>query len=241
MAQAAKADRLIVAQMRDGAERAWDGAARPVVALSFISLLFLMLSGCARKSNPGSSSAAPSSPGTAPSSVVKFTDVTDAAGIHFKHTSGRSGRLYFAETVGSGCAFLDYNNDGKLDLFLVNSSRLPGYPGKGPFYSALYRNNGDGTFSDVTKEAGLAVDCYALGVAIADYDGDGFEDLYLTVLGPNHLFHNNGNGTFTDVTRKAGVGDSHFSTSAVWFDYNRDGKLDLFVCNYCQWTPATNQ
>jgi hypothetical protein len=172
---------------------------------------------------------------------VKFTDVTEAAGIHFHHTSGRSGRLYFPETVGSGCAFLDYNNDGKLDLFLVNSSRLPGYPDKGPFYPALYRNNGNGTFTDVTKEAGLAIDCYGLGVAVADYDGDGFEDLYLTALGPNHLFHNHGDGTFTDVTRKAGVGDSHFSTSAVWFDYDRDGKLDLFVCNYCQWTPATNQ
>jgi hypothetical protein len=173
--------------------------------------------------------------------AVHFTDVAQPAGIHFKHTSGRSGRLYFPETVGSGCAFLDYNNDGKLDLFLVNSSRLPGYPEKGPFYPALYRNNGNDTFTDVTREAGLAVDCYGHGVAVADYDGDGFEDLYLTALGPNHLFHNNGDGTFTDVTRKAGVGDPHFSTSAAWFDYDRDGKLDLFVCNYCQWTPETNQ
>jgi hypothetical protein len=167
--------------------------------------------------------------------------VTAAAGIRFKHTNGSSGRLYTAETAGSGCAFLDYNNDGRLDLFLVNSSRLPGYPGKGPFYSVLYRNNGDGSFTDVTKEAGLAVDCYGMGVAIADYDGDGFQDLYLTAVGPNHLFHNNGDGTFTDVTKRAGVGDAHWGTSAAWFDYDRDGKLDLFVGNYAEWTPETNK
>jgi hypothetical protein len=212
-----------------------------VVAASLWFLWVLLVSGCAHRPNPGASGAAAMPARSASSAAVKFTDVTEAAGIHFKHTSGRSGRLYFPETVGSGCAFLDYNNDGKLDLFLVNSSRLPGYPNPGPFYPALYRNNGNGSFTDVTKQAGLAVDCYGLGVAVADYDGDGFDDLYLTALGPNHLFHNKGDGTFTDVTRKAGVGDSHFSTSAVWFDYDRDGKLDLFVCNYCQWTPRTNQ
>ena len=168
-------------------------------------------------------------------------DVAAAAGLHFRHTSGRSGRFYLPETLGSGCAFLDYNNDRKPDLFFVNGSRLPGYPGKGPFYSALYRNNGDGTFTDVTAPARLTIDCYGLGVAVADYDGDGFEDLYLTALGPNHLFHNNGNGTFTDVTQKAGVGDPRCSTSAAWFDEDRDGKLDLFVGNYCRWTPALNQ
>jgi hypothetical protein len=172
---------------------------------------------------------------------VRFADVTEAAGIHFRHTNGSSGRLYLPETMGSGGAFLDYNNDGKPDLFFVNSSRLPGFSGKGPRYPALYRNNGDGTFTDVTKPAGLAVDCYGMGAAIADYDGDGFEDLYLTALGPNHLFHNNGDGTFTDVTRKAGVGDPRFSTSAAWFDYDRDGRLDLFVCNYARWTPETNR
>jgi hypothetical protein len=173
--------------------------------------------------------------------TVRFTDVTAAAGIRFAHTNGSSGRLYTAETAGSGCAFLDYNNDGRLDLFLVNSTRLPGYPGKGPFYSALYRNEGGGHFTDVTKEAGLAVDCYGMGVAVADYDGDGYEDLYLTAVGPNHLFHNNGDGTFSDVTRKAGVGDPRWSTSAVWFDYDRDSRLDLFVGNYCRWTPETNK
>jgi hypothetical protein len=143
--------------------------------------------------------------------------------------------------MGSGCAFLDYDGDGRLDLFLVNSTRLPGFTGKGPFYSALYRNRGDGTFQDVTRPAGLAVDCYGMGVAVGDYDNDGHPDLYLTALGPNHLFHNNGNGTFTDVTARAGVADPRFSSSATFFDYNRDGYLDLFVCNYCDWTPATNR
>jgi hypothetical protein len=172
---------------------------------------------------------------------VQFTDVTAAAGIHFQHTNGRSGRLYLPETMGSGCAFLDYNNDGKPDLFLVNGSRLPGFSGEGPHFPALYRNNGDGTFTDVTRPAGLAVDCYGMGVAVADYDGDGFEDLYLTALGPNHLYHNNSDGTFTNVTRKAGVGDPQFSTSAAWVDYDRDGKLDLFVCNYLRWSPGVNR
>src|SRR6266852_4525598 len=203
-------------------------------------LLALLLSGCPLRSNPVPDSSVPP-PAGARTSVVRFTDVTATAGIRFQHTNGSSGRLYTAETAGSGCAFLDYNNDGRLDLFLVNSSRLPGYPGNGPFYSALYRNNGDGSFTDVTKDAGLAVDCYGMGVAIADYDGDGFQDLYLTAVGPNHLFHNNGNGTFTDVTRKAGVGDPRFSTSAAFLDYDRDGRLDLFVCNYCVWKPALNK
>jgi hypothetical protein len=174
-------------------------------------------------------------------SAVRFIDVTEAAGIHFKHTSGRSGRLYLPETMGAGCAFLDYNNDGRPDLFFVNSSRLPGFTGNGPFYPALYRSDGAGHFTDVTRQAGLAVECYGMGVAVADYDGDGFEDLYLTALGPNHLFHNNGDGRFTDVTKQAGVGDPRFSTSAAWLDYDRDGRLDLFVGNYCRWSPATNK
>jgi hypothetical protein len=172
---------------------------------------------------------------------VQFVDVSEAAGIRFTHTSGASGRLYFPETVGSGCAFLDYNGDGHLDLFLVNSSRLPGFQGKGPFYPALYRNRGDGTFEDVTRQAGLAVECYGIGCAVGDTDNDGDPDLYLTALGPNHLYRNNGNGTFTDVTKQGGVGDPRFSTSAAFFDYDRDGDLDLFVANYCRWTPKTNQ
>jgi hypothetical protein len=200
-------------------------------------LAALLLSGCGRRpvSPIGSAGSVPTPAG------VRFVDVTAQAGIHFQHTSGRSGRFYLPETLGSGCAFLDYNHDGKPDLFFVNGSRLPGFTGKGPFYPALYRNNGDGTFTEVTREAGLDVDCYGLGVAIADYDGDGFEDLYLTALGPDHLFRNNGDGTFSDVTRRAGIGDSTFATSAAWFDYNRDGYLDLFVCRYARWSPEKNQ
>jgi hypothetical protein len=150
------------------------------------------------------------------------------------------------ETLGSGCAIFDYNGDGRPDLFFVNSTWLPGFHGQGPFYPALYRNRGVGphgfpAFEDVTRQAGLAVESYGMGVAIGDYDNDGHPDLYLTALGPNHLFHNNGDGTFTDVTKKAGVGDAHWGTSAAWLDFDRDGKLDLIVGNYCRWTPATNQ
>jgi enediyne biosynthesis protein E4 len=143
--------------------------------------------------------------------------------------------------VGSGCAFLDYNNDGKLDLFLVNSSRLPGYKERGPFFPALYRNEGGGRFTDVTQAAGLALDCYGMGAAVADYDGDGFQDLLLTALGSCHLFHNQGDGTFAEVTQAAGVGKEGFWTSACWWDYDRDGDLDLFVGNYCRWSPKEHQ
>jgi hypothetical protein len=202
----------------------------------------------------------PQSAAGGPRSAIRFTDVAQSAGVTFRHESGRSGRFYLPETMGSGCAFLDYNHDGRLDLFLVNSSRLPGFAGKGPFFPALYRNRGDGTFEDVTKQAGLAVDCYGMGVAVGDYDNDGWPDLYLTALGPNFLFRNNGDGTFSDVTRRAGVGECaaptplrgrgsadglpppppQFSTSAAFLDYDRDGRLDLFVCNYCVWNPALN-
>jgi len=201
----------------------------------------LLLFGCGRRASLPGGSVPGGAGATSPASGIQFTDVTAAAGIQFLHTSGRSGRFYLPETLGSGCAFLDYNHDGKPDLFFVNGSGLPGYTGKGPFYPALYRNNGNGAFTDVTREAGLNVESYGLGVAVADYDGDGFQDLYLTALGPSHLFRNNGNGTFADVTRRAGVGGLTSGTSAAWFDYNRDGNLDLFVCRYADWTPEKNQ
>jgi hypothetical protein len=171
---------------------------------------------------------------------VQFTDVAAEAGITFRHTSGRSGRFYLPETFGAGCAFLDYNGDGRLDVFLVNSGALPGFTEKGPFLSALYENQGNGKFVDVTRKAGLTVERYGMGCCAADYDNDGDTDLYLTAMGPNVLYRNNGDGTFTDVTQRAGVGDDRWSTSAAWLDYDRDGWLDLFVCNYCNWSASRN-
>jgi len=167
---------------------------------------------------------------------LTFTDVTRAAGITFRHVSGAFGKKYLPETMGSGCAFVDVDNDGWLDIVLVNSSSWPGQPASRNALPALYRNNGNGTFTDITRQAGLASAYYGLGVAAADYDNDGFADLYFTGLGPNKLYRNNGNRTFTDVTAKAGVGDPGFSTSAAWFDYDRDGRLDLYVANYVQWS-----
>jgi enediyne biosynthesis protein E4 len=169
--------------------------------------------------------------------AVQFTDVTAAAGIAFVHHSGATGKKYLPETIGSGGAFLDYDNDGWLDVFLVNATRWPGAKGPRPT-SALYRNNQDGTFTDVTAKAGLAESLYGIGVAAADYDDDGWIDLYLTTWGSNRLYRNLGNGRFADVTRKAGADVAGFSTSAAFVDYDKDGKLDLFVCNYVQWEPA---
>src|SRR6185369_10032602 len=169
------------------------------------------------------------------SGPIQFDDATAEAGIQFKHNSGAFGKKYLPETLGSGCAFIDFDNDGWQDILLINSTNWPGHPGP-KSYSALYHNNKNGTFTNVTKEAGLAVEMYGLGCAIADYDNDGFDDIYITCLGPNHLFRNLGNGKFQDVTASAKVGDPNFSTSAVWFDYDKDGKLDLFVCNYVEWS-----
>jgi hypothetical protein len=175
-----------------------------------------------------------------PSGPIEFTDVTASAGIHFKHNSGAFGKKYLPETLGPGCAFLDYDSDGWQDILLVNSTNWPEHKGAKTFL-ALYHNNKDGTFSDVTAASGLAVEMYGLGVAVADYDSDGFDDIYITCVGPNHLFRNLGNGKFADVTAKAGVGDPSFSTSAAWFDYDKDGKLDLFVCNYVEWSIEKDQ
>jgi len=166
---------------------------------------------------------------------LQFTDVTAAAGIHFKHNSGAAGKKYLPETVGSGCAFLDYDNDGFQDILIINSMSWPDHKSAKPSYPALYHNNHDGTFTDVTREAGLGIEMYGIGCAVGDYDNDSLPDIYITCLGPNHLFHNLGNGKFADVTQKAGVGDRGFSTGSVWFDYDNDGKLDLFVCNYVDW------
>jgi enediyne biosynthesis protein E4 len=169
------------------------------------------------------------------SGPIQFADATLQAGIHFKHNSGAFGKKYLPETLGSGCAFLDYDNDGWQDILLINSTHWPGQAGA-KSYPALYHNNQNGSFTDVTKEAGLLVEMYGLGCAVADYDNDGFDDIYVTCLGANHLFRNLGTGKFQEVTKSAGVGDPSFSTSAIWFDYDKDGKLDLFVCNYVEWS-----
>ena len=172
---------------------------------------------------------------SAQSSSIQFTDATAAAGLRFKHNSGAFGKKYLPETMGSGCAFFDADGDGWQDVLFVQSTNWPGRPGAGTT-AVLYRNNRNGTFTDVTQQSGLAVPLYGLGVTAADYDNDGDMDVYITALGPNRLFRNAGGGRFEDVTTRAGVGDPGFSASAMWFDYDADGRLDLFVANYVEWS-----
>jgi hypothetical protein len=166
---------------------------------------------------------------------VVFQDVTAASGVSFRHTTGAFGRKYLPETMGAGVVAFDYDGDGAQDLFFVNSTRWPGRPDK-PGLPALYRNDGKGRFTDVTRAAGLAVELYGMGAAAADYDNDGLVDLFVTALGPDRLFRNLGGGKFADVTAKAGVGDPGFGTSAMFFDYDKDGRLDLVIANYVSWS-----
>jgi len=175
-------------------------------------------------------------PATAAKGPAEFHDVTAAAGIKFVHNNGAFGKKYLPETLGPGVAFIDYDNDGWPDIFLVNGTDWPGHVTKHTS-PKLYHNNHDGTFTDLTHKAGLDVEMFGLGVTVGDYDNDGYDDLFVTAYGQNHLFHNNGNGTFTDVTQKAGLGGiKEFSTSAAWVDYDKDGRLDLVVGNYVQWS-----
>ncbi|MFZ0426505.1 MAG: CRTAC1 family protein [Acidobacteriota bacterium] len=172
---------------------------------------------------------------------VKFTDVTTAAGIRFQQNNGAFGKKYLPETMGSGAAFLDYNGDGWLDIFLANGTNWPDGKKKGPSYPALYRNNKNGTFTDVTRQAGLAVEFYGVGVTAADYDNDGDCDLFVSSLGPDKLFQNQGNGTFKEISKSAGISqEPAFGTSAAFLDYDRDGLLDLFVANYVRWSRETD-
>ena len=175
-----------------------------------------------------------------PSGPIQFTDITAQAGITFRHNSGAFGKKLLPETMGSGACFIDYDNDGWQDILLVNSMDWPDHK-LHKSYPALYHNNHDGTFTDVTRQAGLAIEVYGMGCAVGDFDNDGYDDIYITAVGSNHLFRNLGNGKFADVTAKAGVSDPGFSTSAIWFDYDNDGKLDLFVSHYVDWSEATDQ
>ncbi len=166
---------------------------------------------------------------------VRYVDITDEAGITWRHDHGGCGEKYIPESFASGCGFLDYDSDGRLDILLVNTRKL-GICEHVPLFSALYRNLGDGTFQEVTEESGLAVEMYGFGVSAADYDNDGDTDIFVACLGPDHLFRNRGDDTFEDVSEAAGLADDRWGTSAAWLDYDRDGWLDLYVCNYVNWT-----
>lgn len=228
---------------------------RSFITYTFALLLTLSLAGCVKNRNTAELSntnqaqtaqdgqqptATAEAVAPRPSGPIEFTDVTTEAGIRFKHNSGAFGKKYLPETLGAGCAFLDYDSDGWQDVLLVNSTSWPEQKGQKTF-PALYHNNQDGTFTNVTAQSGLAVEMYGLGVAAGDYDGDGQVDIYITCVGPNRLFRNLGGGRFVETASKAGVDDAGMSTSAAWFDYDRDGKLDLFVCNYVDWSPEKDQ
>jgi len=165
----------------------------------------------------------------------------EKTGIHWSHSNGRSSDYYLPETTGGGCAFLDYDNDGWMDIYLVNSGRCDFLDPQPPLRNALYKNNRDGTFTDVTEKAGVAGGGYGMGVAVGDYDNDGFSDLFVSQYGRGILYHNNGDGTFTDVTEKSGLLTVGWGSSCVWFDYDNDGKLDLFVCNFVDFDKSKNQ
>lgn len=171
----------------------------------------------------------------------RFVDVTASSGIDFRHVHGGTGEKYFVETMGAGVAFLDYNSDGRLDVFAVNGGTLPGFSGPPP-RNRLYRNAGGGRFSDVTRFAGVGETAYGMGVCAGDFDNDGHDDLYVTCYGPNSLFRNNGDGTFRNVAAEAGVaGDAVWSVGCAFLDYDADGFLDLYVANYVDYSTDSRE
>ena len=184
--------------------------------------------------------AAPEPQTARPSGPIQFTDVTAQAGIHFTYNSGAFGKKFLPETMGPGVCAIDYDNDGWQDILLVNSMDWPEHK-TGKSFPALYHNNKNGTFTDVTRQAGLAIEMYGLGCTVGDYDNDGYDDIYISAVGSGHLFHNLHNGKFADVTTKAGVASPGFGVSAAWVDYDNDGKLDLFVGHYVKWSEKTDQ
>jgi hypothetical protein len=181
-------------------------------------------------------------------STIRFEEIADKLNLHFQYQASATSQKYLPETMGSGVALFDYDNDGRLDVFVVNGARIDDPMPKGAmpvkdspkYWNRLYHQRKDGSFEDVTEKAGLAGVGYGMGVAVGDYDNDGYDDLYVTAFGGNRLYHNNGDGTFTDVTEKAGVAGSGWSTSAAFFDYDNDGKLDLVVARYMDWNFDKN-
>lgn len=207
--------------------------------LPLLLLCTLLCAGCNNKTtSPDASNAGGK---TEDHSSFRFVDVTAKAGIDWQRTDGAYGGKLFPEAEGGGGAFIDYDNDGYLDILLINGDWWPGHPLPGPRPTlALYHNNRDGTFTDVTAQMGLKLSMQGMGVAVGDYDNDGYDDLLITTLNGNRLFHNDQGKRFTEVTAQSGVGGSGWSTSAAWIDYDNDGKLDLFVCHYCKWSLATD-